>query len=86
MMKTGNRIHELREVAEWTQEQLAVYAGVTRATVARLEQGDEAGLAVVSVGTLRAIAGAMEVSVVDLIPSFANRESRTDRRGARRRA
>lgn len=47
-----------------TQEELALKSGVTRATISKLESGEEAE---VKVGTLKAIAVALSCDVSDLL-------------------
>ena len=59
---TGTRVRATRLATGLTQEQLAVAAGLTSRTVKRVEAGEETTL-----GTLVAIAGALAVSVVDLV-------------------
>jgi transcriptional regulator with XRE-family HTH domain len=68
------RIRELRLARGWSQEKLAVYAGVTRATLARLETGGRTSLDRSNVATLQAVARALGVSVAELAPGLSNIE------------
>jgi XRE family transcriptional regulator, regulator of sulfur utilization len=52
------RVKELRDVKGWTQEQLAEHAGLTRATVNRIERGQ---IERVEFKTLEALADALGV-------------------------
>ena len=64
----GRRVAAARELADLTQQGLANKAGLTQATVARLEKGRKPG---VRVETLVAIARALNVSV-DYLLSLKN--------------
>lgn len=57
------RIRELRGEKELTQEQLAQMSGVSRSTIIQLENNEERE---VMVGTLKALAEALEVPVSEL--------------------
>ena len=59
----GARIRALRESAGFTQEALAQAAGIGRVTMVRLENGKHAP----KLGTLKAIARALEQPVEDLL-------------------
>ncbi|HEV8659096.1 MAG TPA: helix-turn-helix transcriptional regulator [Thermoanaerobaculia bacterium] len=56
----GN-IRQLREVRHWTQEELALAAGVDPRTVQRAEAGEKLGAA-----SLKAIAAAFDTTIEDL--------------------
>lgn len=57
------RIRELREKSELTQEQLAQASGISRMTICKLENNEESE---VMVGTLKALAAALNVPVSEL--------------------
>ena len=59
----GTRVRALRETAGFTQDSLARAAGIGRATMIRLENGKH----VPKLGTLKAIAQALERPVEDLL-------------------
>jgi transcriptional regulator with XRE-family HTH domain len=61
------KLAHLREQRGLTQEQLAVRAGVSKATVAAAEQTNKAGRPRLSPLALRAIATALEVEPDDLL-------------------
>jgi len=69
---TGSRIRELRLARELSQEVLAVQAGLTRLTVAEIEASEDR-LARASLGTLRAIAAVLGVSLAEMIPDVKTR-------------
>lgn len=54
------RIKEIRESKKMSQEELSVKSGVSRTTISKLENGEEVET---FVGTLKALANALEVSV-----------------------
>ena len=62
MMEIGNKIKELREKKELSQEQLGSLAYVTGATINRIENGHHYPSRVV----LKSIADALNVKVEDL--------------------
>lgn len=57
-------IKKIRVELGMTQEELVQLSGVTRATISRLESGEEVE---VKIGTLKAIANAMKCKVSDLL-------------------
>ena len=57
-MSLGNEIREARLVREWSQQQLAEAAGVSRPTVARVEGSED-----VSTATLERVATALGMRV-----------------------
>lgn len=57
-------IRKIRVELGMTQEELVHLSGVTRATISKLESGKEVE---VKIGTLKAIANALECKVSDLI-------------------
>jgi transcriptional regulator with XRE-family HTH domain len=59
----GQIIRALRETAGLSQQSLATKAGVAIRTLARIEQGEDMRL-----GTLSAIAVALDVGVSELLP------------------
>ena len=63
MLGGENPVRVFREHRGLTQTQLAAHAGVSQATVAEIETGRKKG----SVGTLKAIAGALQVDLDDLV-------------------
>jgi len=58
----GAAVKQLREQRETTQEALAYEAGITTGTLSQLERG----ISNPSWGTLKAVAGALGVSMVEL--------------------
>jgi transcriptional regulator with XRE-family HTH domain len=64
-------VKQLRERRGATQEGLAYEAGITTGTLSQLERG----ISNPSWGTLRAIAGALRVSMVELAKLAAKLES-----------
>jgi len=61
--RVGQRIRDLRQARDWSQQLLADHAQIERAHLSRLEDGKrEPGLRV-----LERIANALEVDVVDLL-------------------
>jgi transcriptional regulator with XRE-family HTH domain len=61
--RVGQRIRDLRQAREWSQQLLADHAQIERSHLSRLEDGRrEAGLRV-----LEKIAVALEIDVVDLL-------------------
>lgn len=60
----GNKIREIRERKGISQEDLARKANVSRATISKLENDEESE---VKVGTLKAIAEALGVTVSKLL-------------------
>jgi transcriptional regulator with XRE-family HTH domain len=69
MRKLGERVHSARDARDWSQEQLAEYAGINRSTVAKIEQckGNPELL------TINRIALALELSFNDFFPCRAER-------------
>ena len=65
----GNRIKELRNARNLTQEQVAEQIGVSRQKYARIESGTNS----ISLDILSRIASALEVSVGDEMPEPAYR-------------
>ena len=63
----GIRIRKLRIRRGWTQEQLAEIAGVSTRSIQRAERGSAASLE-----TLRALAGAFEIEIAELLAAEAN--------------
>jgi transcriptional regulator with XRE-family HTH domain len=62
-VRVGNRIKELRQAKEWSQQMLADHAQIERAHLTRLEEGKkEAGLRV-----LGRIADALGVEIEELV-------------------
>jgi transcriptional regulator with XRE-family HTH domain len=60
----------LRRGRRWSQEQLAVYAGLGLSTVRRLEDGGE-----VRLSSLRKIAKALDTDPLSLQPNLASKVS-----------
>ena len=58
MAEIAGRIHETRVSLNWTQNELAERAGVSRPTVARIERGDD-----VSTATLEKVTAALGLRV-----------------------
>lgn len=58
MLEMAEKIHNARVGRDWTQRQLALSAGLSRPTVARIERGDD-----VSTATLAKVAGALGLKV-----------------------
>lgn len=56
-------IREIREKKKMTQEELSKLSGVSRTTIIKLENNEDVET---QVGTLKAIAGALEISVSQL--------------------
>jgi transcriptional regulator with XRE-family HTH domain len=63
LVKVGRRVAEVRRARGWTQERLAEALGVGPVTLSRLETGHRA----LSLSTLAGIAGALEVTLGDLL-------------------
>lgn len=59
----GYKIREYRLIRNLTQEELAVKAGVTRATICNIENGTQD----IKVGNLKKIAEALDVKLSELI-------------------
>ena len=57
MGEIAKRVREARDTHEWSQEELAERAGVSRPTVARIERGDD-----VSTATLAKVTAALGLS------------------------
>lgn len=53
----GNRIRERRKALKMTQDELSKKAGVSRATISAIENGDEVDI---KVSTLKALADALK--------------------------
>lgn len=64
--ETQTDIRKIRDRKRWSQEETAVYAGISRQTYIRAEQG---GLTT-TIETYMRIAMALGVSVVQMIPFF----------------
>lgn len=64
----GKRIRQLREAVGYTQDALAVMAGIGRITLVRLENGEQSP----RLKTLNAVAGALDKNVQELLlePEF----------------
>lgn len=60
-MNIGGRIRELRETAGFTQNRLAEWAGISQTHLRRVERGE----ADITVGHLRMICDALQVSLKD---------------------
>ena len=60
-MNIGERIRELRETAGFTQNRLAEWAGISQTHLRRVERGE----ADITVGHLRMICDALQVSLKD---------------------
>lgn len=58
----GDRVRELRDAFSWTQEDLAAQARVSLRTIYSVERSQR-----VSVGTIRAIAKALEIEAKTLL-------------------
>lgn len=59
-----NRLREIREKRQLTQEQLALLSGVSRPTICKIESGKDSD---VKIKTFQAIASALHLSVIDII-------------------
>ena len=66
----GAAVKQLREQRGTTQEALAYEAGITTGTLSQLERG----ISNPSWGTLKAVAGALGVSMVELAKLVAKQE------------
>jgi transcriptional regulator with XRE-family HTH domain len=64
MSEIGKQIRRLREDKDWSQAQLAVYAGSSQPTINQIESGKRNP----STRTLEKIAGALGIEVADLFP------------------
>jgi DNA-binding Xre family transcriptional regulator len=64
-MSIGEIVKERRKAKKLNQTELAEKAGITQATVSRLESGKEDNT---TIENLRSIAAALSCSVVDLLP------------------
>lgn len=58
MSEIAGKVHETRVSLDWTQQDLAERAGVSRPSVARIERGDD-----VSTATLEKVAAALGLRV-----------------------
>ena len=58
------KVKEYRLKMNMTQEELSEKSGVTRATISKMESGEEAE---VKIGTLKAIANVFDCKVSDLL-------------------
>ena len=58
MSEIAGKVHETRVSLDWTQQDLAERAGVSRPSVARVERGDD-----VSTATLEKVAAALGLRV-----------------------
>ena len=58
MSEIAWKVHETRVSLDWTQQELAERAGVSRPSVARIERGDD-----VSTATLEKVAAALNLKV-----------------------
>ena len=63
LRQVGKRVAQARKERGWTQEQLAENVGIEPVTMSRWETGDRA----LSISTLSAISGCLEVSLGDLL-------------------
>jgi transcriptional regulator with XRE-family HTH domain len=77
-MEFRERLRHLRERQGWSQNALAKKAGLAQAVVQRLESGDRP-LERLSVGVVRKLARALQVSVDHLIGMY---DDETEARGA----
>lgn len=67
----GDRIRHAREEAGYSQIQLAVYAGVSRTTIQTLETVQtQESLDGSRLETLKAIANALEIPLLELLPNL----------------
>ena len=64
MKKLGDMVREFRNDAGLSQEQLAAKAGLTHATVSRIERGAHEG----TIKTVRKLAKALGVKATELMP------------------
>lgn len=58
MSEIADKVHEVRVSLDWTQQELAERAGVSRPSVARIERGDD-----ISTATLEKVAVALGLRV-----------------------
>ena len=63
LRRVGQRVAQVRKERGWTQEQLAENVGIEPVTMSRWETGDRA----LSISTLSAISGCLEVGLGDLL-------------------
>jgi transcriptional regulator with XRE-family HTH domain len=63
----GERIREVRQSRGWSQERLAVEAGIYSRTVQRIESGED-----FTFGSLTSIARALDVGPADLLEDHAS--------------
>jgi transcriptional regulator with XRE-family HTH domain len=66
----AKRLRELREKAGWTQQQLAMAAGLSLSLVTRIEQGAREDP---RLSTLRALADALGIGVGELVDTLEGR-------------
>ena len=59
----GDKVRDMRKGRGWSQQELADQAGISMQTVSNLETGRH----VPGIATLSKIAGALEVSITDLL-------------------
>lgn len=65
-MSVGPRIRELRKERRWPLRNLSAFSGVSVSYLSEIERGEEDGI---SIGVLRKVAAAFEVSPADLLDS-----------------
>ena len=70
-MDLGQEIRRLREDKDWTQTQLAYHADTAPSSISLIESGRREP----HVGTLRKLAQALDVSIVDLLESESSKKA-----------
>lgn len=63
LVQLGEQIRALREVGEWSQDQLAYVVGTSRNTIARIERGQQNPTFLL----IAAIAAALQVKTSELV-------------------
>ena len=63
LQRFGNRVRRLRKDCEWSQEDLAAECGLDRTYVGGIERGERN----VALRNIEKIAGALEVSISELL-------------------
>lgn len=73
-------IREIREKKKMTQEELSKLSGVSRTTIIKLENNEDVET---QVGTLKAIAGALEIPVSQLFAEIVRSDEQNEEVGCK---
>lgn len=72
--RLGNRLRDLRESKGWTQEELALSAGISTSHMGRLERGERG----ITLDSLEKVTTALGVSFEELFRFMDNNSTNTD--------